>query len=944
MKTRAPALVRLLERPASERHIGPFWLIEERGEGGYAPVWLARERYGPIEVRLVAIKLFVLDEFGPKKSDIIEEARALALVDHPHVARFYGIAVEESLGIMGLAMELLGGRSLESRLSTEKILSVEETLTIGIAIASALAAVHRAGIVHRDVKPGNIVEDSRGICKLIDFGIATSSTDPLEGVLATSLSDGASSNESADDTAPVTGMATGTPGYIDPFCAGQRVTPTPARDLYALGATLYRCLSGVLPAQIDTRPDGSALWDANVLSGKTAPRSLAFHRPDIPGALCGLVDKLLAPRRESRPRGALQVEHELERIRFELGGRAGDLPPDDEGPFRGLRRFEARDRDVFFGRRHETTKALEMLRGRGLVALAGTSGSGKSSLARAALLPALAQGNLARWPDTWDVAIVEPGRDPWSAIVAAVHHIIPEAQLLDPEPLVAAMEERANVEDRGIVLFVDQLEEFVTTSLPESRDEAAELLSLMGERAISGVRAVVAVRSDLLDPLLGLGELGDVLSKSLCMIEPLRPLGWRESVTKALAAYGYEFEDDELEQELFQGIDKAADAMPLVEFALAEMWMARDTEKKRLTRASFEKIGGIEGALELHAEATMIEVKEAPDLSMDVVRQVLLALTTPEGTRRARTENELIQIAGEKAREVVAILSRARLLVPAVIGGEAQRVKSEAKAFVNQMGVTVAHEALLTRWSRLQGWIAEARADRVLAEELERDGARWNNDIDSVGLWAGRRLGFARDLVRKDELQLSKNATQFVKASIRASQTRNAILALATSAVVVVLGLLGVKTFRAERDRAEAREQALYIERQLLENERDLTAKIENILRSTKSEQEKVDEAQKIFNDRKNASPQVEVTPALPSASAPKASQRVPISSNGGGRSLTTIVQPDGAGATALAASPGASEKQPEVKATAPAPVPAPAPGPESAKPRGTDKDPPDEF
>lgn len=867
MKKRAPALLRLLERPESERRIGPFWLIEERGEGGYAPVWLARERYGPIEVRLVAIKLFALDEFGPNKDEIIEEARALALVDHPHVARFYGIAVEESLGIMGLAMELLAGRSLESRLSTEKTLRVEEALTIGIAIASALAAVHRAGIVHRDVKPGNIVEDSRGICKLIDFGIATSSADFLEGVLTTNLSESAASNESGDKTAPVTGMATGTPGYIDPFCAGQRVTPTPARDLYALGATLYRCLAGFLPAQVDVLPDGSALWDGNVLSGKTAPRSLAFHRPELPEALCALVDKLLAPRRESRPRGALQVAHELERIRFELGGRAGDLPPEGDGPFRGLRRFEARDRDVFFGRRDDTTKALEMLRGRGLVALAGASGTGKSSLARAALLPALVQGDLAGWPNTWDVAIVEPGRDPWMAIVGALQNFVPEAPLLDPEPLVAAMEERANVEDRGIVLFIDQLEEFVTTSLPESRNEAALLLSLIGERAISGVRAVVAVRSDLLDPLLGMEALGDVLSKSLCMIEPLRPFGWRESVTKALAAYGYEFEDDELEKELFQGIEKAADAMPLVEFALAEMWTARDSKNKLLTRESFEKIGGIEGALELHAEATMNEVKGNAIFAIDVVRQVLLALTTPEGTRRARTEHELVQIAGENARDVVAILSRARLLVPATIGGGSKGATGEANAMVNQVGVTVAHEALLTRWSRLQGWISEARADRLVAEELERDGAKWSEDIESVGLWMGRRLGFARDLAKKNEIRLSKNAQRFVQASIRASRKSTVIWAVVTSAVVVALGGMVIRTVRAERDRAAAQEQALNIERQRLENERELTAKIENILRSTKSEQEKVDEAQKIF-DRRNQGDAPEKAPLIGSVTA----------------------------------------------------------------------------
>jgi len=780
MKTRASALVRLLQRPASERRIGHFWLVEERGHGGYAPVWVAREMYGRTELRLAAVKLFALDEFGADKDDIIEEARALERVKHPHVASFYSIAIDESIGVMGLAMELLAGRSLEDRLRSEDTLCVEETLSVGIAIASALAAAHQAGIIHRDVKPGNIVENARGDYKLIDFGIAASSDDGRGGAIASTFSEVELARANDDITAPLTGLATGTPGYIDPACVGKRVAPTATSDLYALGATLYRCLSGYVPAQIGKTSEGLAILDGRVTSGQTSPESLASRRSGIPTALATLVERLIAPRPELRPRGALQVEHELERIRLELGGYKSDLPPEREGPFRGLRRFEAEDRGVFFGRRNETTKAMELLRGRGLVAFVGASGSGKSSLARAALLPALVQGDLAKWPKVWDVAIVEPGRDPWAAVVAALKPFIADAPLLDPESLVAAMQERANVDERGIVLFVDQLEELVTTSTPESRDETAALLAGIGGHVISGVRAVVAARTDLLDPLLGLGVLGKVLSSSLCIVDPLRSIDWRESVTRALEGYGYQFEDEALEQELFQGIDRVADAMPLVEFALAEMWNARDSENKRLTRAAYEKIGGIEGALELHAEATIMDVKE--EHSLDVVRLVLLALTTPEGTRLSQSEDELVQIAGESARSVIAALNKARLLVP------------------SKDGVTVAHEALLTRWTRLRSWIAEARADRMLAEELERDGARWKGDSESVGLWTGRRLGFARELLRKPDIRLSQNAGDFVRASVRASRGRYVTVGAVITVFTAVLVTMGGMYVNAQRE------------------------------------------------------------------------------------------------------------------------------------------------
>ena len=326
MKTRAPAITHLLERPAVERKLGPFLLVEERGEGGYAPVWLAREMFGGTELRLAAVKLFALDDIASDKQRIIEEARALGLVNHPHVARFYALTIDESLGVVGLAMELLGGRSLEDRLRIERTLRVEDALGVGVAIASALAEVHRAGIVHRDVKPSNIVEDDRGICKLIDFGIATPSDDASCEFVEIRCGRVTLGQTPSDSTVRLTGAATGTPGYVDPACASGRARASASSDLYALGATLYRCLSGDLPAQITSAGSGDRLLDPRVLSGEISPEPLASRAANIPPALAVLVDRLLSPRPENRPRGALQVELELERIRLELGCRTRDLP------------------------------------------------------------------------------------------------------------------------------------------------------------------------------------------------------------------------------------------------------------------------------------------------------------------------------------------------------------------------------------------------------------------------------------------------------------------------------------------------------------------------------------------------------------------------------------------------------------------------------------------
>src|SRR6185436_11823596 len=132
------------------------------------------------------------------------------------------------------------------------------------------------------------------------------------------------------------------------------------------------------------------------------------------------VDALLDPESAKRPRSAEAVAWELERIRREIAGRSRPLPPEERGPFRGLGRFEEEDRDVYFGRSVEIAAGLEMIRARGLVALVGPSGSGKSSLARAGVLPAIVDGELGPWPRSWDAVVVTPGVDPWTAITRAL--------------------------------------------------------------------------------------------------------------------------------------------------------------------------------------------------------------------------------------------------------------------------------------------------------------------------------------------------------------------------------------------------------------------------------------------------------------------------------------------------------------------------------------------
>ncbi|XXX74346.1 protein kinase [Sorangium sp. So ce134] len=815
MSAVAPSIARLLDRPDPERRLGPFRLIEPLGRGGFAPVWLARESYGGTELRTAAVKLFALDGSGPdlggrdpspaaalRRRSVIEEARLLCQVEHPSVVRFYALHVDEERGVIGLAMEHVAGVSLDRTLDARGALPVAETLDLGIAIASALAAVHRAGLVHRDVKPANIV-DAAGVYKLIDFGIAAADAPSprapaaLGGperarladlphalvrasgeTLAEIVSAGAGATSAPTDAL---GPICGTLGYIDPVILATRAPAAPVSDLYALGATLFECLTGRVPAALPAA--GGLALSGEILDGRARPPPLLEVAPGAPRSLARLVDALLSPDRRDRPAWAEPVAIALEQIRGELAGGERALPPESVGPFRGLGRFDEADRDVYFGRRSEVAAAVEMLRSRGVAALVGPSGSGKSSLARAGVLPAVGEGALGAWPPRWDRAVAEPGADPRAAVTAALSPFVPRAPELLPEEIVAALTARVQAEERGLVLLLDQLEELATVASPGGREFTVALLSRLAEHAIPGVRVLVTARRDWLDPLLALGPLGKVLVRGSVLIEPISELAWVAVLDQALAAYGYTLEDDALREELTAELKEAASAMPLVQFALTELWDKRDTRNKKVTRAGLRAIGGLAGALERHADATLRALAAERPGAAEAARAVLLSLTTPQGTRATRARAELARAAGPAGEEALEAFERARLIVAA------------------DGGVTLAHESLLVRWERLRAWVAEAREDRLLAEELERDAARWGASPREATLWRGRRLAFGEALRRRADLRVSPRAAAFLDAGRRAERRAALLGAGAVAAIALASAGFGAAYLREVRAR-----------------------------------------------------------------------------------------------------------------------------------------------
>jgi len=502
---------------------------------------------------------------------------------------------------MGLVMEYVEGPSLEQRLAARGPLPLDETLDIGAKIASALSAVHRAGLIHRDVKPANIIA-GEGITKLIDFGIATARPDdksnarsgsrrislsdlPAE-VLGTNLSLlGSTITITSSESQPE--LASGTVGYIDPVCIAEGLPASPSSDIYALGATLFESITGKLPSVLAKGSAGG--MKGEVLDGRAPAPRIASLAPDVPQPLAMLIDAMLAPERDRRPPSAEQIAVELEGIRRARRGRARRVLDEDRGPFR-VEPFTERDRDVFFGRSAEAASAIDMLRSQGLVAIAGAMGSGKTSLLRAAIVPTIADDGIGDAIEGWDVCVVElDGGDdkaPRAAVARALAKILPGASALTPEAIVLALAARAGASRRGTLVVIDRLEALAHAA---SSDAVwlAELLARIAEPPSPGLRAVVAVERSAIDPLLSLGALGRVLPRSLMLLADMSAAAWRDAVREAAAVYGYAFEDDALAVEFAEALAERR-TRPAAQRALAALWNKRDTGQKRLCREGVE--------------------------------------------------------------------------------------------------------------------------------------------------------------------------------------------------------------------------------------------------------------------------------------------------------------------------------------------------------------------
>lgn len=284
------------------KNIGNFEIIEKLGQGAMGAVYKARQKALD---RIVALKILPPDIAADEQfiERFKREAQTSAKLNHPNIVQGIDVGRDEATKLWYFAMEFVDGPSLQKILNAEKTLAENRVLEISLDVARALECAERSGIVHRDIKPDNILVSKDGSTKLADLGLAKRTTHEDENAALTQA-----------------GKAVGTPYYMSPEQIRGEVSQIDIRtDIYALGATMFHLLTGRTPFQ----GNNAAVIMTQHLTAKTP---LTHHvNPDVSEATSRLIANMMARERDKRPESAGALVQKLEALlnRGKEGGRSG---------------------------------------------------------------------------------------------------------------------------------------------------------------------------------------------------------------------------------------------------------------------------------------------------------------------------------------------------------------------------------------------------------------------------------------------------------------------------------------------------------------------------------------------------------------------------------------------------------------------------------------------
>ena len=798
--------------------LGKYRVVARLGGGGFAEVFKA---YQPGLDRHVAIKILQSHVAAQQDSAsrFEREAVAVARLRHPNIVQVHDF---DALGEMRyMVMEFIDGPDLHSELDERRAknqpFSLLEITRIFDALTGAVDYAHTQGIVHHDLKPDNVMITPDGQVVLTDFGVAQM-------------------KHLAQHT--VAGTVSGTPAYMAPEQArGERGDAR--SDIYSLGIMLYEMVTGRTPFQAEN------VITLITMHIKELPPPPSTIKSDVPDA----VERIILKALEKKPEARYQTAGELGAALWIAGGTAlevstpitlnalaparrisevaltPDRPPLSTGapippcPYRGLFAFREKDAPFFFGREAFTVQLVEAVQQQSLVAVLGPSGSGKSSVVNAGLIPRLRQTTASSPVDNWHIASFRPGDRPFHTLAAALLPYLQsglsttdslvesnklgealgkgETHLTEIIARLVEQHHQADAQSR-LLLVIDQFEELYTLC-PQPRlrhhflDELLKAVEA-GRAFKSGVfthrsatvtrlpvSIVLTMRADFLAQALTHRDFADALQAADIKLGPMTRQELERAVENPAGRQGVLFEKG-LAARILDDVGEEVGRLPLLEFALTSLWDKQ--QGGLLTHEAYEASGRVEGALAYHANEVFNALNPAEQIQ---ARQIFIQLVRPgegtEDTRRLAARAEL----GEANWALVQRLADARLVVT-------------GRNSAGQETTEVVHEALIRGWEQLRSWMSADRTFRAWQERLRQALQQWQaSGQDEGALLRGTLLAEAEGWLHERKNNLSQAEQSFIQAGValrerqkaaQERQRRRVMAGLATGLIITAIGLV----------------------------------------------------------------------------------------------------------------------------------------------------------
>ncbi|MGW8252073.1 MAG: nSTAND1 domain-containing NTPase, partial [Anaerolineales bacterium] len=450
----------------------------------------------------------------------------------------------------------------------------------------------------------------------------------------------------------------------------------------------------------------------------------------------------------------------------------------------------------FFGK-EELTQRLVACLGENrpyarFLAVVGPSGSGKSSLVKAGLVPALRHGALPGSAN-WFIVKMVPGSHPYEELEIGLLRIAtnPSVRLMellrrDERGILQAARLGLPFEEGELLLIIDQFEEIFTLAVDQGEArQFLESLYVAVTEPRSPLRVVITLRADFFDRPLMVQGLSTLLQERTEVVVPLSVSELERAIRSPAQRVGVEVEPV-LVTAIVVDVMEQPGALPLLQYALTELFERR--QDQRLTLEAYQAIGGVGGALDRRAEQVFTGLSDA---GMSSARQVFLrlitpgkgasavSLPTPDSRRRIlKSELETIGIGGsELAFDLARQAGDSTSAIAEAIEsfGSARLLSFDSDAATRSPTVEIAHEFLLSEWQRLRGWLEESRGDMRVQRALGYAAGEWSDaGRDPSFLLHGARLSYYEDWAANTDLVLTRDERLFLDASLADRQAQQA--------------------------------------------------------------------------------------------------------------------------------------------------------------------------